>query len=135
MSKFWGRAVIGRRSYACNSRVADSALRVGNSEVAAGMYLFSEIGSDYMVVCKEMRYKFLRPCLGPAVYHVLNGEDIQEKVEPGGEFNIDLELEISQQLRKKGKEFRVGRCSITFHCTPKSHAREKAARRKNNKSK
>jgi hypothetical protein len=110
--------------------MAGAAL-LGNSEVAAGMYLFSECGSDYIVVCKEMTYRFLRPCLGPAAYHVLNSEDVQERVAAGGEFNIKLEMEIRQQLKKKGRELRIGRCFITFHCTPKSHARDRAARRDN----
>ncbi len=109
--------------------MAGAAL-LGNSEVAAGMYLFSEVGSDYLVVCKDMQYRFLRPCFGPAVYTVVNGESIEEKKATGGEFNITLEMEISQQLRKRGKEHRVGRCQITFHCTPKAHHREKAERRK-----
>ena len=38
--------------------MAGAAL-LGNSEVAAGMYLFAECGSDYVVICKEMRYRFL----------------------------------------------------------------------------
>jgi hypothetical protein len=109
--------------------MAGAAL-LGNSEVAAGMYLFSECGSDYIVVCKEMRYQFLRPCLGPAVYHIVNTEDVREKIAEGGEFNIDLEMEIRQQLKKKGKELRIGRCHITFHCTPKTHMRDRM-RRKN----
>ncbi len=107
--------------------MAGAAL-LGNSEVAAGMYLFSECGSDYIVVCKEMNYRFLRPCMGPAVYHIVNTEDVQEKIKAGGEFNIDLELEIRQQLKKNGRELRVGRCSITFHCTPKSHIRQRSRR-------
>ena len=110
--------------------MAGAAL-LGNSEVAAGMYLFSECGSDYIVVCKEMTYRFLRPCLGPAAYHILNSEDVQERVATGGEFNIKLEMEIRQQLKKKGKDLRIGRCFITFHCTPKSHARDRAERRDN----
>lgn len=109
--------------------MAGAAL-LGNSEVAAGMYLFSECGSDYIVVCKEMNYRFLRPCMGPAVYHIVNAEDVQEKIRAGGEFNIDLELEIRQQLKKNGRELRVGRCNITFHCTPKSHMRERKNRRR-----
>lgn len=108
--------------------MAGAAL-LGNSEVAAGMYLFSRIGSDYIVVCKEMKYRFLRPCMGPAVYHIVNAEELDGKVATGNEFNIDLELEIRQQLRKKGKELRVGRCDITFHCTPKDHARQRSSRR------
>jgi hypothetical protein len=110
--------------------MAGAAL-LGNSEVAAGMYLFSECGSDYIVVCKEMRYRFLRPCMGPAVYTIVNSEDVREKIKAGGEFNIDLELEISQQMKKKGKTLRVGRCHITFHCTPKSHVRGRGRRKRN----
>ena len=109
--------------------MAGAAL-LGNSEVAAGMYLFAECGSDYIVVCKEMRYQFLRPCRGPAVYEIGQTEDLQEQLTAGGEFNIDLELEIRQQLKKRGKEVRVGRCLITFHCTPKSLLQARAARRK-----
>ncbi len=109
--------------------MAGAAL-LGNSEVAAGMYLFSECGSDYIVVCKEMKYRFLRPCLGPAIYHVVNAEDVAEKVEDGSEFNIDLEMEIRQQVKQKGRERRVGRCTITFHCTPKTHMRDRMLRNK-----
>lgn len=108
--------------------MAGAAL-LGNSEVAGGMYLFSEVGSEYAVVCKEMTYRFLRPCLGPAVYHVVNADDLTAKIESGDEFNVNLELEIRQQLRKKGKELRVGRCQLTFHCTPKSHIRDRRERR------
>ena len=55
--------------------MAGAAL-LGNSEVAGGMYLFGECGGDYVVVCKEMKYRFLRPCLGPAVYRVVNSDDV-----------------------------------------------------------
>ena len=91
--------------------------------------MFAECGSDYIVVCKEMRYKFLRPCLGPAVYHIVTTEDVAARLTVGGEFNIDLELEIRQQLRQKGRERRVGRCFITFHCTPKDHAFDRVRER------
>jgi acyl-coenzyme A thioesterase PaaI-like protein len=99
--------------------MAGAAL-LGNSEVAAGMFLFSQIGGEYIVVCKEMKYRFLRPCLGPAVYEIVNTEDLQQRMSGGSEFNIRLEMEIRQQLRKKGRELKVGRCEIVFHCTPKS---------------
>lgn len=108
--------------------MAGAAL-LGNSEVAAGLYLFSEIGEAYIVVCKEMTYRFLRPCLGPAVYEIVNTEDLQQKVAAGGEFNILIDMEIRQQLKKKGRELRVGRCEITFHCTPKPMVEERKARR------
>ena len=109
--------------------MAGAAL-LGNSEIAGGMYLFSECGSEYIVVCKQMRYRFLRPCYGPAVYHILNTEDLQERLATGSEFNIKLELEVSQRLKKKGRELKVGRCEITFHCTPKAFGHERSAQLK-----
>ena len=107
---------------------------LGNSEVAGGMYLFARCGGDYQVVCKEMNYRFLRPCFGPAAYEVVQAEDIDEKLKVGGEFNINLEMEIRQQLKKKGKEVLVGRCSITFHCTPKAMAAQRSERRSKRKA-
>ncbi len=108
--------------------MAGAAL-LGNSEVAAGMYLFSECGSGFIVVCKRLDYKFLRPCLGPAIYHVICNDELDGKIAAGGEFNVDLELEVRQQLKKKGRELRVGRCALTFHCTPKHAYRDRKARR------
>ena len=103
--------------------MAGAAL-LGNSEVAAGMFVFSECGIEYAVVCKDMHYKFLRPCLGPAVYRIADGEaastQIRELVSTGGEFNLDLQMDVSQILKNKGRQLRVGRCNLTFHCTPKS---------------
>jgi hypothetical protein len=107
---------------------------LGNSEVAAGMFLFKNCGSDYAVVCKNMTYKFLRPCYGPAVYNVRDAEKIittlHEEIGKRHEFNIDFTMDITQILHKRGREVRVGRCDITFHCTPKSMLKERATRRK-----
>ncbi len=107
---------------------------LGNSEVAAGMFLFKHCGSDYAVVCKNMSYKFLRPCYGPAVYNIRDAEKVtlvlSELMSDRKEFNIDFAMDITQTLHKKGREIRVGRCEITFHCTPKSMIKERAARRK-----
>lgn len=107
---------------------------LGNSEVAAGMFLFKHCGSDYAVVCKNMSYKFLRPCYGPAVYNIRDAEKVtallNEEMSKRDEFNIDFTMDITQILHRRGREFRVGRCEITFHCTPKSMIKERAARRK-----
>ncbi|HMO64777.1 MAG TPA: hypothetical protein PKE47_06080, partial [Verrucomicrobiota bacterium] len=108
--------------------MAGAAL-LGNSEVAGGMYLFSRVGSEFIVVCKEMKYRFLRPCVGPAVYHIIDAEDLDAKLEAGGEFNIRLVMDIRQQVRRHGREPRVGRCEITFHYTPKAMMRDRAERR------
>ncbi|MFU8830080.1 MAG: hypothetical protein ACNA8P_11705 [Phycisphaerales bacterium] len=112
--------------------MAGAAL-LGNSEVAGGMYIFQKAGKDYTVVCKELHYKFLRPCFGPAVYRVLDkDEELAEFIKEGGEFNLDLTINIYQPPSKPSDvEKRVGRCKVTFHVTPKLHHRErKAAGRK-----
>jgi hypothetical protein len=104
--------------------MAGAAL-LGNCEVAGGMYLFAKCGPDYMVVCKRMDYRFRRPCLGPAVYRVLRSEEIAERVAANEAFNVTLEMEVRQSLRRKGKEPKVGECSITFHCMPLEMARSR----------
>jgi len=120
--------------------MAGAAL-LGNSEIAGGMYVFAAVGKDYTVVCKELTYRFLRPCFGPAIYRVTPKQDIQALVSAGTEFNIDIQLDIVQQqkvagvklpgageLPSSGREKRVGRCLATFHVTPKSHHKAKKLR-------
>ena len=109
--------------------MAGAAL-LGNSEVAGGLYLFGRCGSEYIVVCKEMHYRFLRPCYGPAMYEVMNSGDLDAQLAEGGEFNIPLEMEIRQHVHKPGiKAPLVGKCSITFHCTTKAMIKAKLERR------
>jgi acyl-coenzyme A thioesterase PaaI-like protein len=99
--------------------MAGAAL-LGNSEIAGGMYVFGLCGADYQVVCKHMEYRFLRPCLGPAVYKMKPRENVKELKAAGGEFNVTLDLDILQQVTKTGeRDRRVGKCVITFHATPK----------------
>lgn len=98
--------------------MAGAAL-VANSEIAAGMYLFGELGGKWTVVCKNISYRFLRPCLGPAIYKVDPRDDVKALLNAGVEFNIDLTLEILQQVSGRKKHPRVGRCEVTFHCAPK----------------
>lgn len=106
--------------------MAGAAL-LGNSEVAGGMYIFQKAGKDYTVVCKELHYKFLRPCFGPAVYRVLDkDEELSALLKNGGEFNLDLTINIFQPPAKPSEtEKRVGRCKVTFHVTPKEHHRDR----------
>jgi hypothetical protein len=108
--------------------MAGAAL-LGNSEVAAGLFLFGKVGSDYFVVCKKMEYRFLRPCVGPALYDITTQQNIDDLVKAGGEFNIDLSINIHQQMGKNGGDKRVGRCQIIFHCTPKAVAKARAQRK------
>jgi hypothetical protein len=103
---------------------------LANSEIAGGMYVFGICGGDYTVVCKELNYKFLRPCLGPAVYRMTPRENIREHLTIGSEFNVTLDLDISQQGFRPGeRDKRVGQCVAVFHVTPKLHHKAKAARK------
>ena len=101
---------------------------LANSEIAGGMYVFGVCGAEYTVVCKELTYRFLRPCFGPAIYKITPRENLRELVASKNEFNITIDLDIMQQL-KRGPvtERRVGRCVATFHVTPKAHHKRKKA--------
>ena len=125
--------------------MAGAAL-LGNSEIAGGAYVFGVCGGDYEVVCKHLEYRFLRPCFGPAEYRITPREDVPSLVAGGGEFNITIDMEIVQTIpvpknkrdkrrpkrsgdRLVGKAKRVGRCTATFHVTPKQHQKSKKRRR------
>lgn len=105
-----------------------------------GNYLFKFCGGDYTVVCKHLDYKFLRPCLGPAEYNMTPLDDIHALIATGKEFNIAIRMEIVQVLMpgvkprmiagKPAKPKCVGRCTATFHVTPKSHHKAKKLRKK-----
>src|SRR5690606_17080231 len=110
--------------------MAGAAL-LGNAEIAGGMYVFGTVGGDYTVVCKRLEYKFLRPCLGPAIYRIAPQDDLDELVARGEEFNIALRMNVLQQARKPGtREKRVGVVDVEFHVTPKVHHKEKKTRRR-----
>ena len=131
-NSFAARAVLPFRRFNRNwyRAMAGGAL-LANSEIAGGSYVFGICGSDYTVVCKNLNYTFLRPCLGPAVYRMKPREDLRSLVEGGDEFNITIEMEITQQASRRGeKDKRVGRCEATFHVTPKAQHKAKAARKR-----
>lgn len=106
--------------------MAGAAL-LANSEVAGGMYVFGVCGGHYTVVCKNLEYRFLRPCYGPALYKIMPREDIHGLVAAGKEFNVTIDLDIVQQIggKKSGKDRRVGKCTAIFHVTPKAHQQKK----------
>jgi len=110
--------------------MAGAAL-VGNSEIAGGTYIYGKCGGDYTVVCKNINYTYQRPCHGPAVYRMSTVGDLDALLKTGREFNIGVQMQVFQQLPTKGlgREVRVGECFATFHVTPKSIHRMRAARR------
>ncbi|MDP7029013.1 MAG: hypothetical protein QF733_02190 [Phycisphaerales bacterium] len=112
--------------------MAGAAL-LGNSEVAGGMFLFSEVGVDYIVICKELKYKFLRPCCGPAVYDVVDMDNLHDQIaaskQSGTEFNVNLTMDVRQIMAKRDRTLRVGRCEMTFHCAPKAMVRSRSSKK------
>ena len=95
--------------------------------------MFGVCGGDYTVVCKHMDYRFLRPSFGPVMYKIATREKLEDLLATGEEFNITLDLDVRQQIKRKTngrKELRVGRCTVTYHVTPKSHHKAKRHRRK-----
>ena len=128
---FVARAVLPFRRFNRNwyRAMAGGAL-LANSEIAGGGYVFGIAGADYTVVCKHLEYKFLRPCLGPAIYRIKAREDIKALVAAKTEFNCVVDMDVLQQASRIGeKDKRVGQCVATFHVTPKAHHKEKRARR------
>lgn len=139
------RATLPFRRFNKNwyNAMAGAAL-LGNSEIAGGNYVFSVCGGDYTVVCKHLEYKFLRPCHGPAEYRMTPLDDIHALVASGEEFNIAIRMDIvqvlvpmsEQRLKEEvddagtsaPKPKRVGRCTATFHVTPKAHHKAKKQR-------
>ena len=129
-AKFTAAAVLPFRRFNRNwyRAMAGGAL-LANSEIAGGMYVFGIVGGDYTVVCKHLEYRFLRPCLGPAVYRMNPRENVTELVAGGGEFNVTVDMDILQQASRVGeKDKRVGQCVATFHVTPKVHHKTKRQR-------
>ncbi|XHC26033.1 MAG: hypothetical protein ACFHWZ_00925 [Phycisphaerales bacterium] len=67
------------------------------------------------------------------MYRVLDkDEELEALLKNGGEFNLDLTINIFQPPSKPSEtEKRVGRCKVTFHVTPKQHHkdRKKAGRK------
>lgn len=121
--------------------MAGAAL-LANSEIAAGAYVMGITGGDYTIVCKNLQYRFLRPCYGPAIYKIVPRESLADLIATDKEFNITLDLEIVQQalvpealakLKKKdplmaricAKDRKVGICEVTFHVTPTLHQKAK----------
>ena len=130
VNAFAARAVLPFRRFNRNwyRAMAGGAL-LANSEIAGGSYVFGICGADYTVVCKNLNYTFLRPCFGPAVYRMAPREDVKGLIATGGEFNVTIDMEITQQAARHGeRDKRVGRCEATFHVTPKTHHKRKAKR-------
>jgi hypothetical protein len=129
---FAARAILPFRRFNRNwyRAMAGGAL-LANSEIAGGSYVFGLVGADYTVVCKNLQYSFLRPCLGPAVYRIKARENVRELMKTNTEFNCIVDMDVLQQAARMGeKDKRVGTCVAIFHVTPKVHHKVKKLRKR-----
>lgn len=95
------------------------AILLGNCEIAGGTYVFKKCKGLYRVVCKKLEYRFLLPCIGPAVYKMTPRENIEDLISNENEFNVDLDINVFQLIHAPNqKQRRVGKCMVTFHATP-----------------
>jgi acyl-coenzyme A thioesterase PaaI-like protein len=125
--------------------MAGAAL-LANAEIAGGMYIFKHVGKEFTVVCKELHYKFMRPCLGPAIYRIdedqyeqevdqdgepVDGAALRRLVDTKPEFNFTVVMQVFQAVvHKDQRQRRVGVCTATFHVAPKSKLRARKAKAK-----
>ncbi|MGH1471660.1 MAG: hypothetical protein ACRBCS_10735 [Cellvibrionaceae bacterium] len=97
--------------------VAGSAI-LGNSELAAGSYLFMLTKGNYRMICKQLEYKFLLPSTEDIIFKTtIDEDDLNQKVATGEKFNISMTIKAFRAKNKlPGK--RIGSGIISFHVWP-----------------
>lgn len=100
---------------------------LANTEIAGGMAIFQDVGEKYLVVCKELSYKFRLPCQSKAIYRVKLLDDLQELMRTKPDFNLSMEIDVLAEIKNKLRK--VGTSSITFHITSKSYMAQRMNRK------
>ncbi|MBT1450616.1 hypothetical protein KJ365_06945 [Glaciecola sp. XM2] len=91
---------------------------LGNSELAAGSYLFMLSKGEYRMICTRLNYRFLLPSLDSIMYKAyVDLEELAEKIKAGGKFNIDMTLKVFRINNDKAGR-RIGSGTISFHMWP-----------------
>ncbi len=92
---------------------------LGNVELAAGSYLFMMTEGNYRMVCKALDYRFLLPSNDAVMYKAtLDLDELKEKVDAGGKFNIDMDVKVFRTVKPRKAGKRIGGGIITFHVWP-----------------
>jgi hypothetical protein len=93
---------------------------LGNSELAAGSYLFMLTKGEYRMICTHLNYRFLLPSLDAIMYKAyVDLEELAEKLKAGGKFNIDMTIKVFRTNKEKNKSTRrIGSGTISFHMWP-----------------
>jgi hypothetical protein len=91
---------------------------LGNSELAAGSYLFMLSKGEYRMICTRLNYRFLLPSLDAIMYKAhVDLEELREKIKAGGKFNIDMTIKVFRTNKNKAGR-RIGSGTISFHMWP-----------------
>jgi hypothetical protein len=92
---------------------------LGNSELAAGSYLFMLTRGEYRMVCTRLDYRFLLPSTDSVTFKVfLDEEELAEKVKQGGQFMMDMSLKLYRAPSKTTTGKRIGSGKISFKVWP-----------------
>lgn len=92
---------------------------LGNSELAAGAYLFMLTRGEYRMVCTHLDYRFLLPSTDPVIFTVdLDRADLDAKLAAGGQFMMDLTLKLYRATSKTTWGKRIGSGKISFKVWP-----------------
>lgn len=91
---------------------------LGNSELAAGSYLFMLSKGEYRMICTRLNYRFLLPTIDAIMYKAqVDLEELSEKIKAGGKFNIDMTIKVFRTHKNKATR-RIGSGTVSFHMWP-----------------
>jgi len=91
---------------------------LGNSELAAGSYLFMLSKGEYRMICTNLSYRFLLPSIDAIMYKAtVDLEELATKIKGGGKFNIDMTIKVFRTNNSKATR-RIGGGTISFHMWP-----------------
>jgi hypothetical protein len=91
---------------------------LGNSELAAGSYLFMLSKGNYRMICTHFNYRFLLPSIDAIMYKVsVDLDELAEKIKTGGKFHVDMTIKVFRNNKNKAGR-RIGSGTISFHMWP-----------------
>jgi hypothetical protein len=92
---------------------------LGNSELAAGSYLFMLTNGNYRMICKQLKFRFLLPSTDPVIFKAfIDHEELQKQLTKGGRFTIDMDIKLFRAVSKSETGKRIGSGTISFHAWP-----------------
>ncbi|MFT4731804.1 MAG: hypothetical protein ACI89W_000818 [Gammaproteobacteria bacterium] len=91
---------------------------LGNSELAAGSYLFMLSKGNYRMICTRLNYRFLLPSIDAIMYKAsVDLDELAENIKAGGKFNIEMTIKVFRTNKNKAGR-RIGAGTISFHMWP-----------------